>query len=388
MHYLSKLAVFTTLIFPLIGSINWFVDPYGYFWSPVIENVNARKTQADGKVRDVLPFRALAIKPNQLIIGNSRVQLGFNTENSAYFNLGIPGSPLEESLGLAYEQITNNNQLSTVYIALDYRYFLFPHDEHPAPFSDDYLEERMLRTTENTIDKIARIYPSLFSLDSLNSSIATLTSQAAITNSITQSGFNTGGFYVDAVTSEGKSLFFKSQLSALKQKFMRTDRQYEKNGESFSRALLHLFLSKIEQFDNVEVTFFLNPYHYSYWHIIGESNHWESFLNWKRDLAQLADNYPQFRFYDFSLPSKVTKEDPELEKNKALMQWFYEPAHYRPAVGNEILKAITGPQNSQKVRFQTLSKDTIEEIIRDSERGKNETQPDWITLKQQINLPN
>ena len=121
----------------------------------------------------------------------------------------------------------------------------------------------------------------------------------------------------------------------------------------------------------INLHLFINPYHHSYWQVVDKSGHWGSYLQWKRDLADLGDNFPEYAIYDFSLPSEHTLEPLNYEQDKQLMTWYWEPAHYRPALGDEVLKVLldettTASSTNWPIRLQQR---TIEKVIEQSVAG-------------------
>lgn len=348
MNYLSRLIIYIVVIFTVSGVFNVLVDPFGFYWSPTIKGFNAQKTQADERVRDVTPYRALALKPDLVLIGNSRVQLGMAAESellesySAY-NLSLPGSGVVENLGHALSQAKRNPNLKTMIIALDYRYFLNNYQENPGPWGRDELLSSITIQPESTVETIQRLYPAIFSLDTLFDSVSTIVQQGGIHNNITRLGSNTGGYYQDAISAEGKKRFYQHQFDGLFSRFGRKHLTYQSDGKIYSIALLSRFLDEMKQhYPAINIRFFINPYHQSYWQVIHKSGHWASYLQWKRDLAELGDRFTEYPIYDFSLPSRQTLEPLNYEENKKLMTWYWEPAHYRPALGDIVLKVLLG----------------------------------------------
>ena len=352
MNYLTRLALFIVLVFALVGGFNFLVDPYGFYWSPALKGFNQQKTQADERVREVTPYRAQALQPDTVLIGNSRVQLGIAAESEVLkgrhaYNLSLPGAGLAETLRHALSQARYNPNLTTLIIALDYRYFLHNYSHSPGPWSQQALLDTITQHPESPVDRLMRIYPAVFSLDTLFDSVKTIAQQGGTHNNITHLGSNTGGYYLDAIKAEGKRRFFQHQFDGLFMRFGRKHLTYQAGGQVYSIALLTSFLEEMKTaHPKVALHFFINPYHQSYWQVIYKSGHWGSYLQWKRDLARVGDRYPEYAIYDFSLPSEQTLEPLNYAQDRQLMTWYWEPAHYRPKLGDEVLKAILDKPSS------------------------------------------
>tara|TARA_Y100001956_G_scaffold13220_1_gene12522 strand:+ start:1363 stop:2511 length:1149 start_codon:yes stop_codon:yes gene_type:complete len=381
MNYLTRLDLCIVLVFALVGGFNFLVDPYGFYWSPALEGFNQQKTQADERVREVTPYRALALQPDTVLIGNSRVQLGIAAESKVLegrkaYNLSLPGAGLTETLRHALSQARHNHNLTTMIIALDYRYFLHNYSQSPGPWPQEELLNTITQPPESTIARIKRIYPAVFSLDTLFDSVRTVAQQGGTYNNITRLGSNTGGYYLDAIKAEGKKRFYKHQFDGLYMRFGRQHLTYEANGTVYSTDLLTTFLDEMRKaHPSVNIYFFINPYHQSYWQVIYRSGHWGSYLKWKRDLARIADKYPEYPVYDFSLPSQQTLEPLNYAQDKQLMTWYWEPAHYRPALGDEVLKALLGHATTSTTGNWPIRLDahTIEKAIKQSIDGLSQS---------------
>ena len=375
MHYLRKLLVFIVGLFVLAGAVNAFIDPYGFYWSPTIEGFNARKTQADERVREVTPFRALDLQPDTLLIGSSRVQLGFAAESEVFgerkvFNLALPGSGLTENLKYALWHIRQNPNVRTLIIGVDYRYFLNNYGNDPGPWTAQELMDKYNKAPEAALEKIQRIYPALFSLDTLQDSLSTVLQQGGLYNHITPLGSNTGDYYLATIKAEGKQRFFKHQQIGVQQRFEREQYSYSGEHGLFGIGMYKTFIDElVTRHPQITLYTFINPYHQSYWQVIKQTGHWPDYLQWKRDLAGLADTYPQFPFYDFSLPSPETLEDPDYAQNHKPMKWFWEPAHYRPAMGDRIIEAMFESEQENADWPIRLTSQTIDRAIALSKAG-------------------
>lgn len=377
MNYLTRLALSIVFVFALVGGFNFLVDPYGFYWGPVLEGINQRKTQADERVREVTPYRAMALQPDTVLIGNSRVQLGIAAESAVLdgrqaYNLSLPGAGLGETLRHGLSQARYNANLRTMIIALDYRYFLHNYSQSPGPWLQNELLNSLTQEPETITQKFMRIYPAVFSLDTLFDSVRTIAQQGGTYNNITRLGSNTGGYYVDAIKAEGKRRFYKHQFDGLFMRFGRQHLTYQADGRVYSIALLTRFMDEMKsKHPAINLHLFINPYHHSYWQVVDKSGHWGSYLQWKRDLADLGDNFPEYAIYDFSLPSEHTLEPLNYEQDKQLMTWYWEPAHYRPALGDEVLKVLLGETTTASstnwpIRLQQR---TIEKVIEQSVAG-------------------
>ncbi|PIE37693.1 MAG: hypothetical protein CSA53_05280, partial [Gammaproteobacteria bacterium] len=131
MNYLRLFFITCLMTLGLCAAVNWFVDPYGMFWSPRVTGVNTHKIEAGKRSRTIKPERLAKLNPEIALIGNSRIEMGIAAEsphfgNTFVYNAGIPGIKLRRQYDLAREQIDNNPNLKSLIVSLDYLDFLYP----------------------------------------------------------------------------------------------------------------------------------------------------------------------------------------------------------------------------------------------------------------------
>jgi hypothetical protein len=391
MHYLKVFVAASLMIISSVGAFNWFIDPFGFFWSPAIEGVNLRKTQADEHVREVTPYRAEMMQPEVVIVGNSRTQVGLAAESSVFkddlvYNLSLPGASLPEELKHGLYQLAHNNNIKQLFIALDYRYFLHNYELTPKAQSKEQLLATLSRDPETVGEKCIRILPRLFSIDGLIASVKTLGTQQATGNVISRQGSNSGDYYLNVIQTEGKKRFIGQQLRTLKEKFARDYLDYRVStaAENYNIALLRAFLQQAREISSANITLFINPYHLAYWHIIDDTGHWSDYLQWKRDLVMVATEFPEYQFWDFSLWHEYTTEPLNLSEDRTPMAGYWEIAHYRHRLGDAMIRRMLG--TGESAFGVNLEQVPMEYILSESNVGLQNTSQQWHILKLQLGV--
>jgi hypothetical protein len=390
MKHLLIYGYFTLSFLLIAGAFNWFIDPYGMNWEIAIDGINAKKTEADKHSKLAKPKRANSVAPSILWVGNSRVEIGILAESNLFkgesvYNLGIPGAGLPYQLEMAAQQIDKNPNLNRIFISLDYRNFLLLNgSETKSEVSKNiqnhiYYQFNSFRGGAGFLEDIK----VLFSVDTLISSLATIALQRSYKNHVSQFGSNSGETYKRSIEIEGKKALFKHQLISLRSKFNARKNTYnaydlENTGITLLRRFMQLYKN-----EKVEITFFINPYHASYFHTISETGQWESFIQWKIDLAHLNGAFPKFEIIDFSLFNSHTSEKINLKQNDELMYWFWEPAHYRRNFGNIIINALLNKTQMINISMP-LSDASLGLIIDNNRYGLQMTMRDWKSLNQAI----
>jgi len=87
----------------------------------------------------------------------------------------------------------------------------------------------------------------------------------------------------------------------------------------------------------VTVVLFINPYHADYLLTLELAGRWQQFGAWKRQLARLADEFG-VDLWDFSGINPLSAEQvPVAGDKETILEWFWEPAHYRVEYGDLML---------------------------------------------------
>src|SRR5665213_2197096 len=90
----------------LVATTNLVVDPYGFYRWVDIPGFNTIKPRAGQQLMRNKSHGIIFRKPNAIILGNSRTEIGFNPHAAEWpagmsvFNAGIPGSGMQTATRL------------------------------------------------------------------------------------------------------------------------------------------------------------------------------------------------------------------------------------------------------------------------------------------------
>ena len=349
-HWASALLVLLTIA----AAINYFIDPYGLFDAPRITGINNLKPGATSRDRVVKPYMVDVFQPRTLIAGNSRPKMGLDPSNSCWsenhqpvYNMGLPGASVY-MLSRNIQHAVAGNNIENIYWGLDFKDFLnkdasFQLDEWP-PVAEAFEQRLKVNADGSTnsdyyIKRIKDYLSFLFSIDALEDSVSTIFSQSnRNSDTVRRDGFNPARKHLDIMALEGQGLLFKHNNIIL------TDR-FNKPGNAIFLTKEHNSLQyesirqtlQMAQTNNIKIVMFINPYHSDYLTIIRLAGLWDQFLLWKRQLTKLAEEF-NTQLWDFSGFNKLSNlQPPEIGDTKSLLQWFWEPAHYRNQYGNLML---------------------------------------------------
>lgn len=385
-----------------IALFNWFIDPFGMYWSPQVEGVNTVKSEAGKRSRISKVYQVNKINPQILIVGNSRVEMGLNPDNKhfagkAVYNQGIPGASVAMQVDYAIDAIANNNSIEQLLVGVDFLDFLLT-EQQVTNFNTELKSKPKANYTfrlssQDSDYDLANLFrlkekmAMIFSLDALSASMNTIFKQNSMVNSINSHGFNYALSYIEIMNTEGITPLFKQKLQEISARL--TNKVWKIKAQKsfpFSPTFSHLgrLITFAKQHD-IKLTFFINPYHYSYLHTLADNNQWQNFELWKQTLVQYLNTtqVDGFTLWDFSGNNKYVNEKVPLATPKKLMQWFWEPAHYREELGNKMLSTMLTNQDKKKQTFGiNLIPTTIKVQLKVNQSNLQKSEPAWQKLQQ------
>ena len=402
MKYLSTYFTSFAIVLFSIAIFNWFIDPFGMHWSPHVEGINQVKPEAGKRSRITKVYQVNKIKPQILIIGNSRVEMGLDPNNKHFagrtvYNQGIPGAGISMQVDYAIDAIKNNDSIEQLLVGVDFLDFLLS-EEEVIKFRTKLKTQasyafRLTSEDKDSFSSLARYKEKLamiFSLDAFSASINTIFQQSSMASSINPYGFNNALSYIAIMNSEGIKPLFRQKLQEISTRLASKHWSIKaQEATPYSPTFVHLGrLIKIAQSKNINIVFFINPYHSSYLHTIAEQGQWTNFQLWKQTLVQYLNQMQgsNFNLWDFSGGSNFVNESVPIATYKKQMQWFWEPAHYRKELGDIMLNNMLNETETQSLGIQ-LTIDNIENIIRLQQTALDKNMQSWKTLLNMLKTP-
>ncbi|MFO1432179.1 MAG: hypothetical protein U1F76_18880 [Candidatus Competibacteraceae bacterium] len=384
--FLKYLGATFIIMMSCIGGIDYLVDPYGLFGSPRIDGFNALKPAAGESARIIKPYQVIRAKPRTLIVGNSRPEMGLDPDHRCWpsdmrpvYSMTIPGSSVYMQIRYAQHALTTNS-IRTVLLAVDFLDFLTmpgiekdPFEWPPAAteFENRLQINAMGRRNHNFFRQSFKDYFSAtFSLNALNSSLSTFFVNRVDSNTSTRTelGFNPAKDYLKIIYSEGQYVLFKQKNNQVINQLLGHDWSIYHKGFLWSAELeaLRQFI-KYAKARKIKLTVFINPYHADYLNSIQQTSQWPLFEEWKRAITKLVNEQEGVELWDFSGFNRYTVEEPPgADNTHTVMQWFWEPAHYRKELGDKMLARMLADQGcaEEDREFGTLlSADNIEQQL-------------------------
>jgi hypothetical protein len=329
------------LIF-VIGAFNALVDPYLVIGTPRLAGLNAAKPEAATHTQLAKDYLIGRIKPAGLLLGTSKVDLGIDPESPFWpdnarpvFNYGVPGTSIRGNLADLRRAVTLGT-VRRVLVVLEFGDFMQPPAKKPVSLP-----------TTTTLKRMHDIVLATLSLDALRASIGTVIAQHhAAPIDLSQDGATNDQGFRNIVRADGyQTLFLQKDTE---------------NAERLARLAASLRawpdaplanLDAVEeiialcQMHGIALDFALPPVHADLLVQMDRAGLWSRYQDVKTGLTRLvaAKGGNAVRLWDFSGFDTVSTEPvPSLAERRVDMFGFWEPVHFKRAVGEKMLAAIYG----------------------------------------------
>jgi hypothetical protein len=327
----------------VVALFNYLMDPYAIFGVKTMAGVNAIKPRPDAMLGDIKYIVGSRFRPDALILGNSRAEVGFDPSHSAFtarhmrgFNAAVPGTGIDDAAD-AFQRFEGTTHLQFAIIGIDFLDFLYSPDTGalppPTPSSD----------ASSTRAKLL----ALFSTTALADSIKTLRIQRQQNPATLRGdGFNPMLDYREIAATEGYSALFRQRAQESARNLARRPHNLDVGGRrvspSFS-ALRTILRTAAE--NGTEVALVIYPYHLLLLSQFEDAGLWPLFEQWKEDVAAISDearqNGGRVVLWDFACPNGFTAEAiPAEGDRKSAMQWYWEGGHFKKELGDRVLARV------------------------------------------------
>lgn len=350
--------IVATSVVAIVGVVGLviIVDPYGLYGlaSPRV-GFNAIKPRLTRYQDEIKLTHAIALKPEILILGNSRAEIGFDPEGLALssrgvsaYNLAIPGIGIAVSrrqLDHLHRKGINPKQLI---LGLEFLDFI---DDLGRPTS---VLARVDSIGKHPIDKRFWRFDCLFSLMSLKDALTTLIIQREKEpETMTSRGFNPLLQYQALVRNEGYYALFNQKAKENAKLYLR-----KASGSRSSTDFAHLrAILELAAQSGIDIKLFVYPYHSQVLSLFESAGLWPIFEDWKkqvtREVSALRHRYPaaNVKFFDFSGYSFYNCERiPGKGDRITETRWYWEGGHFKKELGELVLERILSDSGNQFIK--------------------------------------
>ena len=344
--YLAMLALLLAGGAMLAGAFVVIVDPYGLYGVVRRTGFNAVKPGLSRYQNQIKQEHALRRRPQFIILGNSRAEIGFDPRASALaalgagYNLAIPGT----GLATAASQFAQLRQAgiypSTVIVGLEFIDFLNPAvapAARPAPAGVSPAQGRADWR-----------FDAIFSLASVKDAVHTLRIQRdGEAASMSADGFNPLQEYGAHVRRDGYHKMFAQRA---RESAANLGRKSTRGLATDDFLALRAFLLAMAA-TQADIKLVIYPYHAQMLAMFEAAGLWPLFDEWKAQLVlaigDVRVRFPHARISltDFSGYGAYNCEHiPAANERDAATRWYWEAGHFKKALGDIVLQRLIAPQ--------------------------------------------
>ncbi len=336
-RYLAILALSFVLSLLAVAGFTRLIDPYAYWGGPEIAGLNAFKPASGKHLRAVKLRQLERLQPATLLIGNSRVGVGFDPDAAIWpaaarpvYNLGLPGVGTAELVDTAIAAIERSRPKAILFA---------------ADFVDFRVSKEEWRTGKAAAASAAagggtsETVKILLSLDALTDSLGALVEQhKAHPAHLTRTGFDSLAEYNGSVAAEGHAALFEQRQRDSIARYMSGPKAVRWPGPGASDSWHALDrLARVCRERGIALTVVTYPSHIDLLLAFERSGLWPAFEDWQRGLAEFAARTGT-PLVDFSRIAPETIEAvPPPGDTATRMRFYWEAGHFKAALGDLVI---------------------------------------------------
>ena len=342
---LAALATFCALV-------DTTMNPYLALNLPRVSGLNAHKPAVDQYERFMKAYDVDRAQRQTLILGASGVDWGMSASSSAWpvwsqpvYNLGIPNAGPEIDY-LYLRHAMSESRPALVVIGLEFEHFLWYQDIANLEPQQDLDVKQLLANIEDSSAKGRQYFHDMMwatlSLDALSDGASTLISNLRGRSSDIRQGNWIYEPYASFVAKYGSLPLVTWEEIQLARRY--TAKPTVDINLSTIKRIIDLCTSK-----GARVVVFVSPLHIYHLEMLDYYGYWSGFERWERELTKLIassnqeSNHDDVELFDFTGYDQYSTELVASGRNS--LHWFWDSIHYKPALGELIIRRLLGDKN-------------------------------------------
>ena len=357
-RFLGVLACTFAALCAAVVALNIAVDPF-YIFGSHIGSWNRLKPAALEHGRPTKASLLGRARPRTLLLGNSRIEVGFDPASAEWpgemrpvFNAGLAGYTLSTAAEFLDDALAApGSGVEHVLVGVDLFDFLRDEPGGPSMDPDNAAPgwDRVRAGLAASWASLARFrdaWDATLTLDALVGSVSTISAQNTPSATMMPNGFNPMMDYNAYVRQHGFRDLFDQKRAQLDAGFSRYAHPDYAEPYRFSgfRSLRKIIATA--RAHDLELTLVIYPYHAWIMDLLRKHGIWDASEAWKRALVRVAAEAAasaKVRVVDFSGYNAVTQERvPAPGDLRAEVRWYWEPGHFRSALGDRMIARLYG----------------------------------------------
>ena len=324
------------------------VDPYGVYGIVRRDHFNAVKPGLSRYQSQIKQEHVLRLRPQFIILGNSRAEIGFDPRASALaalgagYNLAIPGTGLATSASQFAQLRQAGVKPRTVIVGMEFTDFLNP---AVAP-----AVRQAPAAAAPAHGRADWRFDALFSLASVKDAVHTLRIQHdGEAATMSADGFNPLRDYGAHARRDGYHKMFAQRA---RESAANLGRKSTRGLATEDFQLLRTFLLAMAA-TQADIKLVIYPYHAQMLAMFEDAGLWPLFEAWKAQLVQemgaVRARYPDahISLTDFSGYGAYNCEPiPAANERSKATRWYWEAGHFKKALGDIVLRRVMSPQET------------------------------------------
>lgn len=370
--FLGTMLATAVLALGAAASFNALVDPYTVFDRPRVAGFNAVKPAVENRERLMKAYQAMRAAPRTVIVGSSRVGIGLDPESAAWppamqpvYNLGLVGSGLGTSLRYLELMAANRGpgrpMPQTLVIGLDFEAFLqygpgkavnLRRADATRAGAVDEVQQRLRLLSDGGSRwrgpvLLDHVY-ALVTVDALVDSVVTVMASRAAQPGfdLRPSGWMTEGRLHQVTASDGVGTLFEQKIGETLQQYRQPRLLLGQiaDGPIGEMAQVQALIRFGGQ-HRMRLILAVQPSHVARLELLDHMGYWADYERWKLALVMAVDQSGAapgaISLWDFGgYEQPVREEIPYGAARKRPLQWFWDPVHYRKALGDLMIDTM------------------------------------------------
>jgi hypothetical protein len=354
LRFLTTWLASLVTILVLVAGLNTIVNPYDLFPWRRIPGINVLKPAIKNHAALTKAYQVERIRPVTVVLGTSRVYLGIDSASPAWpesyrpvYNYGLPGTNMSRSLLRELREAWSTGNLRHVVAFLDVPAFLMAdtpaqgeEDERRLKFLDDGTPNHEWR-----MQRLDDAFLSAFTLAALSDSTRTILDQGRGDRvlDLKPDGTSTDADFAAAARAEGMSAVFAQKDESILESIPAIQHTLADWHGLMPNLGIVRDTIRFCQAHNLTLTLILGSSHADGMEILRRAGLWRHVEQLKTDIASLVAeaNSETVTAWDFFEYSPYTAERPPPPGDLVTdLQWFWEPSHFKRALGDIMLRRV------------------------------------------------
>ncbi|HME22382.1 MAG TPA: hypothetical protein VKI44_13740 [Acetobacteraceae bacterium] len=357
-----------------VGAFNAVVDPYLVTGAPRIAGFNAIKPETGTHTGLAKRYLFARLRPAGLVLGDSKADIGIDPGSPNWpedarpgFNYGVPAIGLPVALDILRHAIVSG-PITRALVLIDIEEFMKPADA-TAPTAEPATETPS--AAADFRQHVQDLLLATLSLDALRASVMTVAAQGRHdVVDLSPAGVTSEGGFRAVSAREGYGLMFQQKDEYLARMMAWLAAALRaRPGAPINELDAVADMIRLCRDRGIALDLAIAPSHADYLDAIDRAGLWPRYRDAKKQLTLLiaAEGGDAVRLWDFlGYDGYSTEPVPPVSDRAGTMHWYWEPSHFKQALGEKILATIYQGGNEFGVRL------TPDMIASHLERESNE----------------